>query len=246
MIDLRGKRALVTGGAKRIGRAISLALGRAGVDVMVHYRSAKQEAQSLVQEIQLMGVQSRALQEDLSHANQATGLILRAIQQCGRIDFLINSASIFEASSLREFSEKELMQNLQIHALSPLSMCRALAAQDTPTHVVNILDTHIHQYDSAHVAYHLSKRMLFDLTRMMALEFAPMMQVNAIAPGLVLPPPGKEPAYLEKQTDKVPLARVGNPEDLAEGVVFLLRNNFITGQVIHYDGGEHMKGRVYG
>ncbi|MFP4580120.1 MAG: SDR family oxidoreductase [Candidatus Sumerlaeia bacterium] len=246
MIDLRGKKALVTGGAKRIGRAISLALGRAGAHVLVHYRNSKTEAESLVDELRKMGVQSWALQEDLSRANQAAELVPRAIKHADGLDFLINSASIFETSSLKDFSAEELQNNLQIHALSPLSMCRALAAQNKPTHVINLLDTHVHQYDSTHAAYHLSKRMLFDLTRMMALEFAPQMQVNAIAPGLVLPPPGKDRSYLEAQTDKAPLARVGNPQDLAEAVIFLLRNDFITGQVIHYDGGEHMKGRVYG
>ena len=101
-------------------------------------------------------------------------------------------------------------------------------------------------YDRAHAAYHLSKRMLFTLTRMMALEFAPQIRVNAVAPGLILPPPGQDASFLERMASTNPLGRHGDASDVADAVLFLTGAGFVTGQVIYVDGGRHMKGAVYG
>ncbi|MFW6158915.1 MAG: SDR family oxidoreductase, partial [Planctomycetota bacterium] len=119
-------------------------------------------------------------------------------------------------------------------------------AQGRDGAIVNFLDTRVVAYDREHVAYHLSKRMLFSLTRMMALEFAPAVRVNAVAPGLILPPPGRDRAYLERLKSSNPLNRVGTLGQVTEAVLFLLGNEFVTGQVVFVDGGQHMNGRTYG
>ena len=111
---------------------------------------------------------------------------------------------------------------------------------------MNLLDSRITDYDREHAAYHLSKRMLFALTRMLALELAPRTIVNAVAPGLILPPEGKDEDYLRRMAHTVPLNRHGDAGDIEQAVLFLLRCEFVTGQVIFVDGGRHMEGRVYG
>ena len=145
-----------------------------------------------------------------------------------------------------DFTLQDLEDNIQVNAISPLLIARSFAEQGCEGAIVNFLDTRITEYDNGHAAYHLSKRMLFTLTRMMALEFAPSIRVNAVAPGLILPPPGEDLSYLQKLAHTNPLNRIGSPESITDAVLFLLRSEFVTGQVIFVDGGYHMKGSVYG
>ena len=244
--SLAGKTALVTGAAKRIGRATALALARERVHVVVHYRSSHDEAEATADEIRSTGVDAWTLQADLGKAAEADALLPRAIDAAGPIDFLINNASVFPSSRLTGFAPEDLAANVQVHAMAPLQLARQLAAQGGARAVVNLLDSRMLDYDAEHAAYHLSKRMLFTLTRMMALEFAPAVRVNAVAPGAVLPPPGQDASYLERMAQGNPLHRVGSADAVADATLFLLRSDFITGQVIYVDGGQHMKGRVYG
>ena len=110
---------------------------------------------------------------------------------------------------------------------------------------MNLLDSRITVYDKANSSYHLSKRMLMSLTKMMALEFAPRVRVNGVAPGSILSPSGKDQAYLERLASQNPLKRIGSTEDVAEAVLFLLKNDFVTGQLLYVDGGYHLNGRTY-
>ena len=135
---------------------------------------------------------------------------------------------------------------MRINAWAPFVLGRALARERRGGCIVNLLDSRITDYDAEHAAYHLSKRMLATLTRMMALEFAPRVRVNAVAPGLILPPPGEDDGYLERLKRTNPLERHGEPADVAEAVLFLARSLFVTGQTIFVDGGRHMRGAVYG
>jgi len=127
-----------------------------------------------------------------------------------------------------------------------LQLSRALAAQGRSGQVLNLLDCRILSYDAEHAAYHLSKRMLFSLTRMLALELAPRLRVNAVAPGLILPPPGRDEAYLQALARTNPLQRHGGAGDVVRAALFLMQSGFVTGQVIYVDGGHHMTGRTYG
>ena len=112
--------------------------------------------------------------------------------------------------------------------------------------IVNLHDTHLAGYDFEHAGYILSKHVLANLTRMLALELAPGITVNAVAPGLILPPPGADESYLTANAHRVPLQRHGGPRDIAEAIVFLIRSDFITGQVIYVDGGRHLQGYADG
>jgi NAD(P)-dependent dehydrogenase (short-subunit alcohol dehydrogenase family) len=244
---LIGQAALVTGGAKRLGRAIALALARAGADVVVHCRSSLAEAQALTEEIRGLGRQAWVAQADLSDAVRAQALFESASASAGgNLGILVNSASIFPKGRLDDLSPAELDRNIHTNALAPFILGRALARSRRGGCIVNLLDSRIMDYDAEHAAYHLSKRLLATLTRMMALEFAPRVRVNAVAPGLILPPPGEDDGYLERLKRTNPLERHGECADVTAAVLFLARSSFVTGQTIFVDGGRHMRGAVYG
>ena len=242
---MAGKTALVTGAAKRLGRAMAIALAHEGVNVVAHYHRSEGAATALRDELTALGVSSCLVQADLSDARQVEDLFPMAVEQAGPVDVLVNNASVFEEDTIWEATGDSLRRNLQIHSFAPLMLSRALAKQDRTAQIVNLLDTRVTVYDRKHVSYHLSKRMLLTLTRMLALELAPSITVNAIAPGLILPPAGEDESYLQKLAHCNPLNRYGDPVDVAEALLFLLRSRFITGQVIYVDGGYHMKGHMY-
>ncbi len=244
---LLGQTALVTGGAKRLGRAIALTLAHAGADVVVHCRGSLTEAKALAEELRGLGRQAWVEQADLGDAAQAEALFASACRSAGGgLDILVNSASIFPQGRLDDLDPAELDRNIRINALAPFILGRALARSRRGGCIVNLLDSRIMDHDAEHAAYHLSKRLLATLTRMMALEFAPHVRVNAVAPGLILPPPGEDDAYLERLKRTNPLERHGGPDDVADAVLFLARSAFVTGQTIFVDGGRHMRGAVYG
>lgn len=242
---LYGKTALVTGGAKRIGRAITLALAAAKSNVVVHCLRSAAEAEALVEDLRGQGVQAWVVRADLAEVRGPEMLWTQATEAAGPIDILINNASVFSEDRLPDVTIESIETNLHVHAWAPLALSRSLAAQGREGAIVNLLDARVENYDREHAAYHLSKRMLLSLTRLMALEFAPRVRVNGVAPGLILPPAGKDHEYLERQAGTNPLARYGSPELVADAVLFLLRNDFITGQVIFVDGGRHLRGVVY-
>jgi pteridine reductase len=243
---MKGKTALVTGAAKRLGRATALALAENGVNVVLHYGTSRAEAESAAKEIRRKRVKAWTVAADLADPDQTRGLVAHAVDLAGPLDFLVSNASIFTPSHLTDFTLDDLTVNVQVNAVAPLLLARAFVAQKREGAVVNFLDSRIADYDREHAAYHLSKRMLHTLTKMMALEFAPRVRVNAVAPGLILPPPGQDESYLRKFRTTNPLQRIGLPAGVADAVLFLLRSEFVTGQVIYVDGGRHLKGNVYG
>ncbi len=244
-IRLKDKTALITGAGQRLGRATALALADRGVHVVIHYNRSRADAEQLLREIRERGPHAWLLQADLSDPRQAVLLMPEAIETAGPIDILINNASIFPENRLTDFTPEDLNQNIQLHAMAPLEMSRQLAAQNREGDIINFLDTRIVDYDDQHAAYHLSKRMLHSLTRMMAIEFAPKIKVNAVTPGPILPPPGKDNTHLQAAAEATLLQRHGDPEDITRAIVFLLESHFITGQVLFVDGGRNLKGRVY-
>jgi len=244
--SLGGRTALITGAAKRLGRAMALALGAEGANVVVHYGRSAGAAAETAGQIHAAGAKAWALQADLSDPAAAAGLFARAVELAGPVDILINNASIFPAGSVLTVTPEEITRNLDLHAVAPLLLSRAMADQQRPGHIVNMLDSRVGDYDRHHAAYHLSKRMLHTLTRMLALELAPRIAVNAVAPGLILPPPGEDADFLQRLAHTNPLDRHGGPADITDAALYLLRSRFVTGQVLFVDGGRHMKGSVYG
>jgi hypothetical protein len=225
---------------------MAMALAARGANVVIHFRSSADEAEETAEEARNLGVGAWTVRADLGRRAEVETLFGEAVDQAGFVDILINSASIFPESRLDAFTPDDLYANIDVNALAPLLLARAFVARAGRGAIINMLDTRYNDHDASHAAYHLSKRMLFTLTRMMAVEYAPDVRVNAIAPGLVLPPPGKDRQYLLDLAHTNPLGAIGGPDDIARAAVFLLESPFITGQVIFVDGGRHMKGSMYG
>ena len=246
MQNLNGNVALVTGAARRLGRASALALAQNGASIVIHYRSSMTQAESLLEEVRKSGADGWLIQADLSDSRECESLFAQAIQSAGKIDVLINSASIFPEGSLFESEENEFFENLKINALAPLKLSKLFAAQNTGGAIINLLDARILDYDKHHVPYHLSKQALFSFTRMMSIELSPAIRVNAVAPGLILPPEGKGSDYLQQLANTNPLESWGTEKDISDAVLYLVGAGFVTGQVLYIDGGRHVKGRFYG
>ncbi len=237
---MAGKTALITGAARRLGERIALALAEKGTNIVIHYRTSAEEANLLCAEIARRGVRSWSVKADFARREEYETLVARALERAGHLDILINSASIFMPSTFHEVTFEELMQNMQVNAWAPFIFSRQFAKQEREGQIINLLDTRLHGYDWAHVAYILSKQVLASVTRMLAVELAPKITVNAVAPGLILPPPGRGPEYLDRLVNTVPLRRHGDPDDVVEAVLYLLGSDFVTGQVIHVDGGRNL------
>lgn len=244
--SLKDKIALVTGAAKRLGRATALALAREGVNIMVHYNRSDDAADELCRELKMLGVNAWKVQANLQKTEESETLIEKAYKLAGPITILINNASIYPKGKLEEITLDDISLNIRINVWAPFVISREFAKRTKEGKIVNFLDTRIKGYDWAHTAYHLSKHMLALLTRMTALTFAPRITVNAVAPGLILPPEGEDKSYLEKLKETVPLKNYGSPKDVTDAVLFLLKSDYITGQIIYVDGGRHLKEAVYG
>lgn len=228
-MNLSGKRALVTGGAVRIGRAIVKALQTEGVEVVVHYCNSVDEAREL---------SPYTVQANLEDPAEYATLIERA----GKLDILINNASIFTKDSLSTSSPEKTLREFQINLFAPLELTRAFVKQAGTGAVINLLDRRIQCHDTGCVPYSLTKKGLAELTKTAALEYAPHVRVNGVAPGPVLPPPGSSAGSARELAGNIPLDELPLPEQIADAVLFLLRAESVTGQIIYVDGGQHLLG----
>jgi pteridine reductase len=233
---LGGKTALVTGATGRIGREIALSLAAEGAAVVVHYCRSRRDALALCREIEKKGVAAWPLQADFRGTGSAGSLVKRAVRCAGRLDILVNSASLFTESTARTLGPDDLSANMRVNAWTPLALGRAFSRTAGRGAMVNLLDSRIAGGDRSHAGYIISKHALAALTRMMAREFAPAFTVNAVAPGLIRS--GKNGGAAARN---LPLRRCATPGDVAEAVIFLLKSRCITGQVIWVDGGRHVR-----
>jgi hypothetical protein len=238
--DLSGKTALITGAARRIGRAIALSLAREGVHVILHYRTSAAEALRLASTVKKLGVKAWTLAADFQKPDEYQTLIARAFERAGKLDILVNNASRFMPDGLKTLTLEGLTADIQTNAWVPFQLSREFARKSRKGSIVHLLDTRISGYDRTHVSYSISKRILAQFTALSALEFAPAIRVNAVAPGAILPPRGRNRLFLEKLGRSLPLQRHGDPQDVAAAVLFLLKSPFITGQIIYVDGGRHL------
>ncbi|OPZ81732.1 MAG: 3-oxoacyl-(acyl-carrier-protein) reductase FabG [bacterium ADurb.Bin429] len=238
--SIQGKIALITGGAVRIGRATALALAAEGTHIIVHYNRSGEDAEALAEELRSLGIRAWPLQADFSRREEYETLIERALETAGGLDILVNNASIFPRETLDSVTIESVMENLEVNAWTPFALGRAFASAVGRGAIVNLLDSRLDGYDWTHVGYFFSKQVLELMTRMMALKFAPSVTVNAVAPGLILPPPGEDESYIDKLIYTVPLKEHGQPEDIADAIVFLAKSRYCTGEVIYVDGGRHL------
>ncbi|TRM84939.1 dehydrogenase, partial [Sulfolobus sp. A20-N-G8] len=160
------------------------------------------------------------------------------------IDFLINNASIFPLRTFEEITINDLNNTVLLNSWAPLFLIKKFVSHTKEGKIINVLDSIVSGYNFERYAYYLSKKLLEIITLSLALKLAPNFTVNAIAPGIILPPEGKDYSYLESLKDAVPLKKYGSVSEIVSAVIFLLKSDFITGQIIYVDGGEHLKPRV--
>jgi pteridine reductase len=235
--------ALVTGGAVRLGRALSLGLARAGYDVLVTYRSSERVAQSMAREVGALGRRCEIVAADLAEPKSADVVGEAATRAFGRLDVLVNSAASFDAAPLLEVDAERWDAVMALNVRAPHLLVRALAPllRQSQGSVVNIADLGAFQAWVEHPHHAVSKAALVHLTRVQARALAPEIRVNAVAPGTVLAPDSYSDERLEALAEAAPLRRLGSPEDVVSAVLYLARATFVTGQVIAVDGGRLLR-----
>lgn len=243
-MDLRGKIALVTGGAVRVGRALTLALAQSGADVFVNYRSSATEAEAVVREARAYGVRAWSIQADLSDHAAVARLIQAVEEAAGGVDVLVNSASPFIHARLADTTLEVWRMVMGVLLDGPFLLCRAFAPGMVARGgglIVNILDQSAFHPDPAYFAHTIGKTGLLGMTRALAMELAPAVRVNAIVPGPVLPPPDFTPEQESRIAQSTLLRRWGTPEDVAHALRYLLEADYVTGETLFVDGGEALK-----
>ena len=232
--------ALVTGGAVRVGRAISLGLAEAGYDLVVHYRSSAGPAEDLSELVQGLGRRCLLAAGDLADPETPTRVVDVARAGYGRLDLVVNSAASFDGRPLHEVDALAWDEVMNLNARAPHLVVRAgedlLRAQRGA--VVNVVDLSAYQAWTEHPIHSVSKAALAHLTRVQARALAPDVRVNAVAPGAVLPPDDYAEGRWDALRNKTPLKRLGSPEDVVRAVLFLAGAPFVTGQVLAVDGGR--------
>jgi pteridine reductase len=241
---LIGKAALVTGAARRVGRAVALELARAGLDIAFTYRSSSQEVLDLVREVEALGRRALAVRADLEDAGAPDAIFDEVSRAFPKLYALVNNASFFEATPLAKLTLQDFERNLAVNARAPLFLMQRfaplLASHERPGRIVSFVDIHVlGQPLKGYVAYNVSKAALLEATMTLAMELAPRVTVNAVAPGVVEWPESYSAKEKESYLKRVPLGRPGTPGDAARAVLFLVRDaDYTTGQVLRLDGGR--------
>jgi NAD(P)-dependent dehydrogenase (short-subunit alcohol dehydrogenase family) len=238
--SLHGKSALVTGGARRIGRAIALGLARAGADVALTYRASREDAARTAQEIEAIGVRALAVECDVREEDSVQRAVDACVAAFGRLDLLVNNAAVFVSAPLGEIAVSEWDAVFATNARGPFLVARAALPHLRAAHgrIVNIGSLGgLHAWPE-HAHYCSSKAALHMLTQTMAKAFAPEISVNCVAPGSIDPEGTDRSERARRFAEKTPMKRNGRGEDVAEVVLFFATGpSFITGQILAVDGG---------
>lgn len=246
-IDLTDQVALVTGSAHRVGKAIALELARRGVHILVHYHSAEDNlVRDTLHEIKSFGVDAFAVQADISKPEGVEAVFSSVTEHYGRLHILVNSASIFNKNTLMEVSLGDWQRSLDVNLTAPFLCTQAavrLMRENAPAGgvIINILDYGATKPWPERVDHNISKAGLLMLTQVSAVSLGEEnIRVNGVLPGPVLKSPGMSDEFWEKVGQKSPLNRTGNAEDVARAVAYLASEDYITGTVVHVNGGEHL------
>ncbi len=233
--------ALITGGAKRIGRATTLELARAGYDAAIHYGEDAEAAETTAETVRSLGRRALILQADLADVGAAHGLIDKARQALGPVTALINNASVFVEDRLQTVTGQTWTQHLDINLRAPVLLAQAFAQQaPAGSAIVNVVDQRVLKPDPRFFSYSLSKSALWSATRTMAQALAPDIRVNAVGPGPTLPSTHQTPAEFAAEAQATLLGAPVPPQAIAEAVRWLLQADRVTGQMIAVDSGQHL------
>jgi len=241
MIDLKGKKVIITGSARRIGRELALASARAGASIIIHHNQSQEEAEKTANEISKLGVKTEIICADFSEPQKAREIFNRVFQKNKNIFALINNAAIFKPIKFANTSLDDWRLHMDINLTMPFLLSQSFASSlgEQKARIINILDWRALRPGYDHFPYTISKSALVSLTQTLALSLAPNIQVNGIALGAILPPvDGSEEKGL---ISKVPAGRWANITELSDAYLFLLQGpEYMTGEIIHLDGGRHL------
>jgi NAD(P)-dependent dehydrogenase (short-subunit alcohol dehydrogenase family) len=238
-MDISGRRALITGGAHRVGKGIALALAAAGADLVLHYNRSAGSAEETASEARDLGVAVELRQADLSDPESIAQLL------SDPVEILVNSAAGFPSDRLLDVSLEQWQRTLGLNLTAPVfltqAFARALPAESDGV-VVNVTDWKTERpYLGPRFSYTIAKGAIDTFTRVAASELAPGIRVNAVALGVILPPADAEEGYAERLAAETPLQKVGGVEVVAEAVLHFIRNDFLTGEIQRLNGGAHLR-----
>jgi len=234
---------LVTGGAKRLGRAIALDLARHGYNIALHYHSSEREARATAADIETQGVKAALIKADLARESETAGLIAAAVKELGPLCALINSASLFENDSWYSVSRESWDRHMETNLRAPFVLAQEFTRQlprETQGVIVNIIDQRVLKPTPQFISYSLSKAGLHWLTVTLAQALAPRVRVNAVGPGPTMINARQSQADFDRQREATILGRGAEPHDVCEAVRYLLAAPAVTGQMIAVDGGQHL------
>jgi NAD(P)-dependent dehydrogenase (short-subunit alcohol dehydrogenase family) len=238
-----GKTALVTGGAKRVGKAIVLDLARAGFSVAIHCNKSTRDADALAEEIRQAGGKAAVVQAELTDMAQVDTLVSKAVAALGGVSVLVNNASVFEDDSLTDFDWEGWDRHFAIHLKAPVLLARRFAEalpKGQEGLIVNIIDQRVWKPTPRYFSYALSKSSLWNATRTMAQSLAPNIRVNAIGPGPTLMNARQNEEDFAAQVDSLLLKRGPDLSEFGATIRYLWGARSVTGQMIALDGGQHL------
>ena len=244
---------LLTGAAKRLGKSIALYFAKAGWNVVLHYGNAKQEAMDTLEQIKALGVRAIAIQANLAEPDTIKGLFQASVDKFGRIDCLINSASVFEydrpSQEAHMITQAGLVRNIQVNLAAPVLLAQEMFhhLQKQPARsdglvpvTIQLLDQKLINLNPDFFSYTLSKSALLTATEMMALDFAPTLRSVGLAPGITLPSGKQTEAEFLQAHQMTPMGYSSSADDIAQAALFIANAKAITGTTIYVDGGQHL------
>lgn len=233
---------MITGSARRVGAGIARLLASEGWEIVLHYNHSRNEAVELSEELQkeYPDRQFPVIQCDLSTQDTVLSVFKQLPDSISQVDALVNNASTFNAGRIIETTPAFYRKEMAVNFEAPFFLIQAFVKAYGKGAVVNMLDTKVVKNEGGNAAYLLAKKSLAEFTRMAALDFAPDIRVNGVAPGPVLPPPGREDNYLKDVIEQTPLKKQVPVNDIAASVSFLLNNPSVTGQILFCDSGSHL------
>ncbi len=248
-MEVRGKTAFVTGGQRRLGREIALGLAAAGANVVIAHFEDTDLAEETVNRIHQMGGGAIRVSVDVSNKDSVTAAANQALAHFGRVDILVNAASYYRKIHFPNPDTSNWEQSLGVLLNGPFYLANALAPkmlENGEGVIINICDlSAAWECWPDYTGHVVGKAGLWALTRQLALELAPKVRANAIAPGPIIPPSDYDDAKIARTADKTLLNTWGDPQDIVRTVSYIVENNFLTGELIHVDGGQRFAHRKY-
>lgn len=245
MTDTPLAAALVTGGARRIGRAIVLALAHRGHDVAIHHRDSKDEAEAVAAEVRALGRRAAVVAADLTDEADVRTLIPAASAALGSLSVLVNNASVFEDDRVGSLSRETWDAHIETNLRAPVVLAEAFADQAPDgSAIVNLLDQRVLKPDPRFISYAISRNGLWWATRTLAQALAPRVRVNGVGPGPTLKSIHQSDEEFAAEAAAVPLRHGASPDQIAEAVLYLVHARSVTGQMIAVDGGQHLAWRT--